>query len=126
DPRRIALQGLSQGGYWVPRAVAFEHRIAAAIADPGVHDVSTSWTSHLPPPVLQLLADGKKAEFDAVMAQANPALRAMLRFRMRPYGMSSPSDVYRAAMQYNLKGVTGQIRCPMLMTDPDTGAFWPC
>ena len=36
DPKRIALQGISQGGYWVPRAVAFEKRIAAAIADPGV------------------------------------------------------------------------------------------
>ena len=24
DPKRIALQGISQGGYWVPRALAFE------------------------------------------------------------------------------------------------------
>ncbi|MFI6360353.1 alpha/beta hydrolase family protein [Streptomyces sp. NPDC050743] len=36
DPRRIALAGISQAGYWVPRALAFEHRIAAAVADPGV------------------------------------------------------------------------------------------
>ena len=42
DPKRIAIQGISQGGYWVPRAVAFEKRIAAAIADPGVVDVSAS------------------------------------------------------------------------------------
>lgn len=125
DPHRIALQGISQGGYWVPRAVAFEHRIAAAIADPGVHDVSTSWTAHLPPELLQLLAAGKKAEFDGIMAQATPAQRAALRFRMRPYGMASPFDVYRAAMQYNLKGVAGQIRCPMLITDPDNEVFWP-
>ncbi|MBN9022914.1 MAG: hypothetical protein J0H08_12650 [Rhizobiales bacterium] len=34
DPGRIALLGISQGGYWVPRAVAFEHRIRAAVADP--------------------------------------------------------------------------------------------
>lgn len=125
DPHRIALQGISQGGYWVPRAVAFEHRIAAAIADPGVHDVSTSWTAHLPPELLQLLAAGKKAEFDGIMAQATPAQRAALRFRMRPYGMASPFDVYRAAMQYNLKGVAGQIQCPMLITDPDNEVFWP-
>jgi hypothetical protein len=32
----------------VPRAVAFEKRIAAAIADPGVMDVSTSWDANLP------------------------------------------------------------------------------
>ncbi|MEV6296629.1 hypothetical protein AB0M41_40835 [Streptomyces sp. NPDC051896] len=34
DPRRIVLAGISQAGYWVPRALAFEHRIAAAVADP--------------------------------------------------------------------------------------------
>ena len=50
DPKRIALQGISQGGYWVPRALAFEKRIAAGIADPGVVDVSTSWTGTLPGP----------------------------------------------------------------------------
>jgi hypothetical protein len=26
DPDRIALLGVSQAGYWVPRAVALEHR----------------------------------------------------------------------------------------------------
>jgi hypothetical protein len=47
DPKRIAIQGISQGGYWVPRAVAFEKRIAAAVADPGVVDVATSWTEKI-------------------------------------------------------------------------------
>ena len=42
------IYGISQAGYWVPRALAFEHRMAAAIVDPGVDDVSTSWLGHLP------------------------------------------------------------------------------
>ena len=42
DPAQMVLYGISQGGYWVPRALAFEHRIAAAIADPG----STTSSSH--------------------------------------------------------------------------------
>jgi hypothetical protein len=41
DPARIALRGISQAGYWMPRALAFEHRIAAAIADPGVYNASS-------------------------------------------------------------------------------------
>ena len=45
DAERVAVIGVSQAGYWVPRALAFEHRFAAAVADPGVVDVSTSWTS---------------------------------------------------------------------------------
>ena len=43
DPTRIVLYGISQAGYWVPRALAFEHRIAAAIADPAVYDSFEPW-----------------------------------------------------------------------------------
>ena len=38
DPDRIALYGLSFGGYLAPRAVAFEHRIHACIANGGIYD----------------------------------------------------------------------------------------
>ena len=77
DPKRIALLGISQGGYWVPRAVAFEKRIAAAVADPGVVDVSTSWTAALPKELTDLLASGDKAAFDAAMEQGlPPAMKA--------------------------------------------------
>lgn len=126
DPKRIAIQGISQGGYWVPRAVAFEKRIAAAIADPGVIDVSTSWTATLPPPMMELLKAGRKAEFDAYMAKTlDPATKLSLVFRMRPYGMTSYYDVFRASMDYNLAGVIGKIECPMLITAPVNEAFWP-
>jgi hypothetical protein len=64
DPERIAIMGVSQAGYWVPRAVAFEHRIAAAIADPGVLDVSTSWIDYLPQDFQELLEKGEKEQFD--------------------------------------------------------------
>jgi cephalosporin-C deacetylase-like acetyl esterase len=33
DAERIAVISVGQGGYWVPRALAFEHRLAAAGAD---------------------------------------------------------------------------------------------
>ncbi len=126
DPKRIAIQGISQGGYWVPRAVAFEKRIAAAIADPGVVDVSTSWTASLPPPMLELLKSGRKAEFDGYMSKTmSPAIRSNLNFRMRPYGFTSYFDTFKAAMEYNLAGVAGQIRCPLLITEPANEAYWP-
>src|SRR5690606_7438164 len=38
DPKRMALVGWSFGGFLAPRAAAFEHRIAALIADPGHGD----------------------------------------------------------------------------------------
>ncbi len=126
DPKRIAIQGISQGGYWVPRAVAFEKRIAAAVADPGVIDVSASWTASLPRPMLELLKAGRKAEFDGYMAKAlGPATKADLRFRMRPYGFTSYFDTFKAVQDYNLTGIAEQIGCPMLITEPVNEAFWP-
>ncbi|MGH7133121.1 MAG: alpha/beta hydrolase family protein [Phycisphaerales bacterium] len=126
DPKRIAIQGISQGGYWVPRAVAFERRIAAAIADPGVVDVSSSWTKSLPAPLIGLLNAGKKEDFDAYMAKSmDAATKANLNFRMRPYGVTSYYDVYKATMQYSLEDVAGRIQCPMLITSPVNEAYWP-
>ena len=126
DPERIALLGISQGGYWVPRAVAFEKRIAAAVADPGVVDVSTSWTATLPKEMIDLLHSGQKDAFDAAMAEGLPqAMKAGLAFRMRPYGLASTYDVFRAAMTYDLTDVTSRITCPMLITSPEGESFWP-
>ena len=38
DPGALVAYGISQAGYWLPRALAFEHRFVAAVADPGVFD----------------------------------------------------------------------------------------
>jgi hypothetical protein len=114
DPARIVITGVSQAGYWVPRAVAFEHRIAAAVADPGVVDVSTSWVEHLPPNMIRLLDRGEQEKFDRDISFAekvSKGLRAILDFRGRPYGLNSPYETFKAAQQYNLEGVVGQIRC---------------
>lgn len=40
DASALASYGISQGGYWITRALAFERRMVAAVADPGVVDVS--------------------------------------------------------------------------------------
>jgi hypothetical protein len=124
DPKRVALQGISQGGYWVPRAVAFEHRIAAAVADPGCVDVSTSWLSGLPAPIVQLLQSGSKEIFDKYLGDGKAG--PVYAIRARPYGLPSPYDTYKAVETYSLAGgVTDTIRCPMLITDPDGEQFFP-
>ena len=48
DASGLTGYGISQGGYWITRAVAFERRMVAAVADPGVVDVSAGWTVHSP------------------------------------------------------------------------------
>ena len=128
DRKRIALVGVSQGGYWVPRALAFEHRIAAGVADPGVWDVSEPWLHNLPKFVRDVLDAGKKAQFDRMLqigTASNARARMLLRFRMRPFGMSSYYDVFHAVEEYRLAAVAGRIQCPMLITDPEGEQFFP-
>ena len=129
DPRRLALVGVSQGGYWVPRAVAFEHRVAAAVADPGVVDVAAVMLAHLPHHLVRLLDAGEREVFDKEMAlvlRLAPRVQAMMTWRMRPYGTTSPFDFLTAARAYVLtEDVAAQIRCPVLVTDPEHEQFWP-
>jgi len=128
DPERIALLGVSQAGYWVPRAVAFEKRIAAAVADPGVWDVGASWRAHMPKSMLKLLEEGEREKFNRNLdwgLRFRRAARGTLEFRMRPYGCETPYDVYQALREYTLDGVAERIECPILITDPDNEQFWP-
>lgn len=127
DTTRIALQGISQAGYWAPRAAAFEHRLAALVADPGVMRVASSWEMHLPPDMLALLDEGNRDDFDAVMAMdPDPGRLAMLQWRMAPYGAKSLFEVYTAARKMTLDDETvAQITCPTLVLDPDNEQFWP-
>ncbi len=124
DPDRIVLHGISQAGYWAPRAAAFEHRLAALVADPGVVDVSASFLAPLPDGMAELLDDESgKDDFDALMAVGAPR---DLAWRIAPYGTTSPFEAYRGAMAMRLDPATiEQITCPVLITDPDGEQFWP-
>jgi hypothetical protein len=127
DASALTGYGISQGGYWITRAVAFEHRMVAAVADPGVVDVSTSWTVHLPPPLMDMLRSGQKDAFNAVMAQAggDPKMARTLAFRSKPYGMTDPFDLFTEVQKYQVRDVAGQITTPLLILDPDGEQFWP-
>ena len=129
DSEKLALLGVSQGGYWVPRALAFEHRIAAAVADPGVVDVSTTILGHLPHVMIKLLESGEREKFDRDIEwtlRISPTTRSLLALRMRPYGVSSPYDFFSIVRDYALTDeVIAQISTPVLVTDPENEQFWP-
>jgi alpha-beta hydrolase superfamily lysophospholipase len=129
DGDRIALWGISQGGYWAPRALAFEHRIAAGIADPGVDDAFEPWWNALSEPLRKLLDTGDQAQFDQLfetgMQAASPAQRRNWAWRAKPYGTTSGFEVFTEARRYTLDGITDRITVPMLVTDPEGEQFWP-
>lgn len=128
DPARIAQYGWSQAGYWVPRSAAFEHRLAAIAADPGVVNVQTSWTAHLPEFMMNLYREGKREDFDQCMVvgeQQDPMINLTMKKRCEPYMTDSIFDVLTELDRWNLTDVAGQITCPVLITAPDHERFWP-
>jgi hypothetical protein len=125
---RLAIYGVSQAGYWVPRALAFEHRISASVVDPGVVDVSTSWVAHLPSELKKLLIQGNERRFNIEMALGMKLSRNTSRtwnFRARPYRQDGYFKTIQEVLKYNLTDVVGSIRTPMLITDPEDEQFWP-
>jgi hypothetical protein len=129
DASALTGYGVSQGGYWIPRAVAFERRMVAAVADPGVVDVSAGWTVHLPKALLGLLDSGQKDAFNAAMAKAqasaDPKAARRLAFRSKPYGVTDPFDLFTEVRRYQVRDVAGQITTPLLILDPDDEQFFP-
>jgi hypothetical protein len=126
---KLALLGVSQAGYWVPRALAFEHRIGAGVADPGVVDVSTTVLGHLPHMMVKLLEAGEQEKFNRDMQwtlRMSPSTRSLLALRIRPYGVTTPYEFFSAARDYVLTDeLIARITTPILVTSPENEQFWP-
>lgn len=127
DVQHLTAIGVSQGGYWLPRALAFEHRFVAAVADPGVVDVFTSWAGQLPKELIELVDTGQRETFDKVTASipSTPAQEREFASRTRPYGTDDLFDVLTLARQYALGDLIQKISTPLLVTSPDKEQFWP-
>jgi hypothetical protein len=133
DPSRIVLSSQSFGGYLVTRAAAFEHRLAAVVADPGIHDVFAGWTigkGALPSSLVGLLRSGREREFNHYWRRALPHLTASERFqvakRSEIYGNHSLYARLRYAMQFRIgPRLVRQINTPMALTEPAQEASFP-
>jgi len=88
DPNRIGLWGVSLGGYYAPRAAAFEKRLKACIALSGPYDMSECW--------------------DGVPDLTREA------FRVRSH-CSTVETARRHAATLSLKGVAQNITCPLFI-----------
>lgn len=88
DAARIGLWGVSLGGYYAPRAAAFEKRIKACIALSGPYDFGDVWNG-LP----ELTRDT---------------------FRVRSK-RKTPEEARRHAATLSLKGIAEKITCPLFV-----------
>jgi dipeptidyl aminopeptidase/acylaminoacyl peptidase len=88
DSSRIGLWGVSLGGYYAPRAAAFEPRLKACIALSGPYDFGAAW--------------------DGLPELTREA------FRVRSH-CATQADAKRNAATLTLEGVASRIACPMFI-----------
>src|ERR1700678_3813326 len=110
DPKRLALAGNSMGGYFAPRAVAFEKRITAVIAN-----------SLLPLFVTSLLAllglkDASGEDLESKVDLSDPMKKFFVTDVQERCGMAGKSlDAFLDNLShYTLAGLEGKITCPLL------------
>jgi hypothetical protein len=129
DRRRIAIIGQSFGGYLVPRAAAFEHRLAAVVADPGAVDCFVDWQQGLPSFLVDLIEQGKRAEFDAAWgggADLSPKTAFYVAKRSEIYGNGSFYDRMRAAREFRLApALVNRISAPTALTQAQDEQSFP-
>ncbi|MBU2551152.1 MAG: alpha/beta fold hydrolase [Proteobacteria bacterium] len=123
DPGRLAMIGHSMGGHLVPRAAAFEHRLAAIVANPGVlalagkgfPDAKTmAWMEKNPQEANQGI--------QASMAK-DTGLRWFINNGMYTCGKKTPLDFMLFWQKFNLKGLAGHITCPTLVIVSEQDIF---
>lgn len=138
DKEKIALWGISLGGYLAPRAAAYEHRIAAVIADGATYDVgytilrnirqSGGRMANVTREEIKgyLLTDPE--EFNDSIKNAmkkNARDRWLYEHGMFAFNVSSPSLFLARWIDFTLEGVAENIRCPVLLSYSQTDSFDP-
>lgn len=120
DATRIALMGLSFGGYLAPRAASGEPRLAALIADPGQYALFDAVKDRVP----GFLRAGLTAQSSFAAAILRRVFNSMLRHPTRGWGLrrgmlvhnaATPFDYISLTRDYSLEGLTQKISCPTLV-----------
>lgn len=124
DPNRIALAGLSMGGFLGPRAAAKEHRLAALIADSGSYDMYAGAIARIPEPLAQGYEAGDQAA-RAALAEIldglarKPTAGWGLRRGVVVHGVDSPLAYFDVMKDFRLDGYAQTITCPTLLTNAE-------
>ncbi|BCG57524.1 alpha/beta hydrolase family protein [Paenibacillus sp. URB8-2] len=124
DPGRIALMGISFGGYLAPRAAAFEHRLAACIANDGVH---TFRFRELGQKFMAGRTDYTFEEYEATVAkvmQHHSGVRWAVDNGMFTFQASSLSELVEKTEPCTMEGVADQVLCPTLVCEAEEDHFF--
>ena len=121
DSARIALYGGSFGGYLAPRAAAFEHRVAACIADAALFDPAALSNKMFPPEIGSALAKNDVAVLEPFFnkLQEDTTQRFILGRGMWVHGATTPWEYFKMFQAYSLADVAKNIQCPTFVAEAE-------
>ncbi|MGC1928215.1 MAG: alpha/beta hydrolase [Candidatus Nitrosopolaris sp.] len=129
SPNRIALMGISLGGFLAARAAAFDNRISACILNDGVFDVYESFVGQYRNTPLEPIMTGTNADLVnvAVLVTMGLNLTAKWAFThgMWVFGVTTPFELIRKITDFNLRGIAEKIRCPTLVMEAQEDESFP-
>ncbi len=96
DPKRIGIMALSLGGYYAPRAAAFEKRFACAVAWGAIYDYHACVT-------------------DRIGGRGEPSVPGYAEHVNWVFGCDKIEDTLKIIKQMTLEGVADKITCPLLI-----------
>ncbi len=124
EPSRIALMGISLGGYLAPRAAAFEHRLAALIADDGLYTFHFSEKARAVTRVAALFGRAVAQYTLKQVMQRKTGIRWAIENGMFTFQVGSVWDLIDATESWSLEGVANTITCPTLVCEAEGDHFF--
>lgn len=128
DPNKIALMGISMGGYLAARAAAFENRISACILYNGVYDGYDAFASGFPQSLRTAVENGNANAVNTVidiLSDIDANLRFNMKHGMWTTGINSPFELIQGSKKFTVKGIAQKIKCPTLVLEAEKDDSFP-
>jgi len=106
DRDRLAVMGISLGGYYAPRAAAFEPRFKACVSWGAIWDYQATWKRRV-----------EKAFASALSVPGEHIMWVL--------GVSNIDDALKKLERFRLAGVADKVQCPYLLTHGEKDAQIP-
>ena len=115
DPERLALYGISYGGYFASRAAAHDRRIKALVANSPIPDLRAYVVGFVGPEMAANPPPLKLEEIDPIPdQQLPPGMKLSLKMSLRRFGVDSVAAWLERLRAFRIGDALQDIRCPSL------------
>nr|WP_319488553.1 alpha/beta fold hydrolase [uncultured Caproiciproducens sp.] len=116
DSDQIVLWGESLGGYFAPRAAAFEKRLSACVANGGLYDCLSLNSEKRKKILCGIRKHAKVINLIAhLLMKTSVAFDWRCRHGFLTFGVDNPAEYILKYEPYYLEGVASEIACPVLV-----------